>query len=146
MGLIISDAKREEGFTLIELLVVVIIIGILAAIAIPVFLNQRERAWQAAVESDLRNAAIEIETYYTANLSYPTLAIADGVLTFTIADGDDITVASSPGVDFFDSSGGGTAQGFCISAEHESSAGTDGTRTRYDSEGGGILRGAQCGS
>ena len=49
--------ENNEGFTLIELLVVIIIIGILAAIAIPVFLNQRQKGYDAAVKSDLRNMA-----------------------------------------------------------------------------------------
>ena len=57
--------RGDEGFTLIELLVVIIIIGILAAIAIPVFLNQRQKGWEAAVKSDLRNAATAQETYLT---------------------------------------------------------------------------------
>jgi prepilin-type N-terminal cleavage/methylation domain-containing protein len=54
---------RDAGFTLIELLVVVIIIGILAGIAIPVFLNQRKKAYDASVKSDLHNLATAEETY-----------------------------------------------------------------------------------
>ena len=64
-------AKKDQGFTLIELLVVVIIIGILAAIAIPVFLNQRKSAVDAGVKSDLRTIANEVETYYVNNQKYP---------------------------------------------------------------------------
>src|SRR6201982_4083433 len=65
-----SVAEQDEGFTLIELLVVIIIIGILAAIAIPVFLNQRKKGYDAQVKSDLRNAATAEETYLTDNSNY----------------------------------------------------------------------------
>ena len=63
-------AKGEKGFTLIELLVVIIIIGILAAIAIPVFLNQRKKGWDAQAKADLKNMATAQETYLTDNGSY----------------------------------------------------------------------------
>ncbi len=62
--------EKDQGFTLIELLVVIIIIGILAAIAIPVFLNQRQKGWDAAAKSDLKNMATAEETYLTDNDVY----------------------------------------------------------------------------
>ena len=63
-------AERDGGFTLIELLVVIIIIGILAAIAIPVFLNQRKKGYNAGAKADLRNLGTLEETYLTDNGSY----------------------------------------------------------------------------
>jgi type IV pilus assembly protein PilA len=72
----IRKAQEEEGFTLIELLVVIIIIGILAAIAIPVFLNQRKKGYDAQAKSDARNIATLEETYLTDNGNYKTEADA----------------------------------------------------------------------
>ena len=61
---------NRQGFTLIELLIVVVIIGILAAIAIPKFGNTKEKAVVASMRSDLRNLASVQETYWTANQTY----------------------------------------------------------------------------
>src|SRR6478609_867863 len=85
--------ENESGFTLIELLVVMIIIGILAAIAIPVFLNQRKNAVDASYKSDLRTVANEMETQFTDTQAYPaTAAAAVSPLSLTLSKGNQIAI------------------------------------------------------
>ncbi len=70
-----SRAQEEKGFTLIELLVVVLIIGILAAIAIPAFLGQKKGAQDSNAKSLLRNGAIAMESYYSENQDFDFTAM-----------------------------------------------------------------------
>ncbi|MEW1957556.1 prepilin-type N-terminal cleavage/methylation domain-containing protein [Kineococcus sp. NPDC059986] len=58
-------SRADDGFTLVELLVVMIVVGILAAIAVPVFIAQKSKAADAAVKTDLRTIAQSEETYFT---------------------------------------------------------------------------------
>jgi type IV pilus assembly protein PilA len=79
--------EKEEGFTLIELLVVIIIIGILAAIAIPVFLNQRKKGYDAQTKSDVKNLVTSLETYATDyNGAYPASAASNTAIKAVLPD------------------------------------------------------------
>jgi type IV pilus assembly protein PilA len=97
---------------LIELLVVIIIIGILAAIAIPVFLKQRVKAYDTAVRSDLRNLSEFQEAYLVGHARYATIA------EIQAAEGNGVRVSGAVtlGVVLYDG-----ARGYCLSAQHRDS-------------------------
>jgi prepilin-type N-terminal cleavage/methylation domain-containing protein len=65
------STRREGGFTLTEILLVIAIIGILAVIGIPQFIRYRSQAVDAQLKSDLRNAAVAVESYFTKKSVYP---------------------------------------------------------------------------
>ncbi|GAA4354066.1 prepilin-type N-terminal cleavage/methylation domain-containing protein [Angustibacter luteus] len=137
---------KDSGFTLIELLVVMIIIGILAAIAIPVFLNQRKKAVDTSIKSDLRTVANELETYYTDNQAYVAVATNTAGTNKVTVGSTDVKLSSNNVVALKlvkQGTGGAVvaatdatdAQGFCLTGTNAKSSGNVIT---YNSLAGGL--------
>ena len=86
--------RNSRGFTLIELLIVVVIIGILAAIAIPKFGSTKEKAYIASMKADLRNLVTAEESYFADNVTYTTTI---GNLAYSISAGNTVAISAATG-------------------------------------------------
>ncbi|WP_343909249.1 type IV pilin protein [Nocardioides aquiterrae] len=144
-----SLKEKDQGFTLIELLVVIVIIGILAAIAIPIFLNQQKKGVDAGVKSDLKQLANLQESYYVDKAAYFAAAdtVTNGVASGLESAADGANV--KPFGDFKRSNdksaytvvlGASGVGGYCITGYNPDGTTSDaaGKRFYYDSVNGGL--------
>ncbi|MGD2121009.1 MAG: prepilin-type N-terminal cleavage/methylation domain-containing protein [Gemmatimonadota bacterium] len=117
--------RDKKGFTLIELLIVVVIIGILAAIAIPKFASTREKAYFSSMKADLKNLASQQEIYYSDHFTYSS-SLTD--LGFVATDG--ITIVTA-----------GDAEGWNANAVHDGIP-NDGCNLYYGSGANAVATGS----
>src|SRR5437660_9007180 len=88
----LNPASSNRGFTLLELMVVIAVVGILAAIAIQQFSLYRSRATDASMRSDLKNAALAMESYYGEFLDYPASVSAIQLVGYRRTNGVTLTI------------------------------------------------------
>ena len=136
--------KQDEGFTLIELLVVVVIIGVLVAIAVPVYLNYRQGAADKSAQSDVRGAVSAVEQWYTDNgntypptsasndTSFDLGATGSNVTRVTLSDNTELSYVKVDGAD----ATAGTSGSYKICATN--SGGTGKVYVSDSSKGGSV--------
>jgi type II secretion system protein G len=146
-----AQEENESGFTLIELLVVMIIIGILAAIAIPVFLSQRAKAQDSAAKADVSTLGKEIATYFVDNTAAPTVAFNAAGTKYQVNGADvgnisanvklNSSYTSTPAAATTITTTGMTSDAWCISVYNDK-----GSQKVYKYSAAGGLGTGQCSS
>lgn len=137
----LRNKKDDDGFTLIELLVVVVIIGVLVAIAVPVYLNYREGAADKSAQSDVRGAISTIEQYYTdnGNAYPPAVTGLPKTQNFNLGTGTGttglITLSDKTKMVYVAPATGGTTYKVCAT-----NSGGSGKYYVYDSAAGGSVK------
>ncbi|PWJ47994.1 prepilin-type N-terminal cleavage/methylation domain-containing protein [Quadrisphaera granulorum] len=134
-----STEEKDAGFTLVELLVVMIIIGILAAIAVPVFLNQRKKAVDTSIKSDITAVAQEMQTAYVDAQTY------SGTASFQDSSAvvPDVKTSGGNVIKVKLNAAPATATAFCVIGYNtKGTAISDSVVFQYDSATGGLKAGA----